>query len=514
MAVVHYKFKSAKNYDSIAIEDHFISVGNFKEKIFELKHLGRGTDFDLVVTNAQTNEEYLDEGMLIPKNASVLIRRVPGLPRKPIVIAPVIEQEGPILEHNSDEAVKGSFSGAEASSTKYAEDIDWDEFGNDIYAIPETVPSQSSIKDALTVTKEDEDSKIKALIDTPALDWQHQPSDGFGPCRGSGRMTGAHGFGRGGFDQKKTPQGYICHRCKVPGHFIQHCPTNGDPTYDIKRVRPPTGIPRSMLMTTPDGCYTLPSGDVAVLKPNEAAFEKEMEGMPSKRSFVDLPPELHCPMCKGIMKDAVFASKCCYTSYCDKCIRDYIISTSNCICGATNILADDLLPNKTLRDTINRMLESNNGSTGNTGSSFKVQGSKAKVPTATKSAGSREQQLSAPSLKRKETSSDEQNKTANAVQKQEKGKSPESLDVTNGSRIVEEEPLRESGQLVGGGKMKKRKKMHWRSAQDLALDNPHPCHMPYYMGYGFGPTDVSFGGVLPRDPHGCMLPYGPPQRYV
>lgn len=53
---VYYKFKSAKDYDSFAIGGNFISVGHLREKIFELKHLGRGTDFDLVVTNAQTNE--------------------------------------------------------------------------------------------------------------------------------------------------------------------------------------------------------------------------------------------------------------------------------------------------------------------------------------------------------------------------------------------------------------------------------------------------------------------------
>lgn len=113
-------------------------------------------------------------------------------------------------------------------------------------------------------------------------------------------------------ERKTPPQGYICHRCKVAGmftfliiaerkrtnffsfvvlvvllcfvlwlyitnfvklsylgHFIQHCPTNGDPTFDIKRVKPPTGIPKSMLMATPDGSYALPSGAVAVLKPNE-----------------------------------------------------------------------------------------------------------------------------------------------------------------------------------------------------------------------------------------------------
>lgn len=55
-------------------------------------------------------------------------------------------------------------------------------------------------------------------------------------------------------------------------------------------------------------------------------------------------------------------------------IRDYIISNSMCVCGAQNILADDLLPNKTLRDTINRILESGNSSAENAGSTIQVQG--------------------------------------------------------------------------------------------------------------------------------------------
>lgn len=55
----------------------------------------------------------------------------------------------------------------------------------------------------------------------------------------------------------------------LAGHYIQHCPTNGDPNFDIKRVKPPTGIPKSMLMATPDGSYVLPGGAVAILKPNE-----------------------------------------------------------------------------------------------------------------------------------------------------------------------------------------------------------------------------------------------------
>ncbi|PPR83974.1 hypothetical protein GOBAR_AA36739 [Gossypium barbadense] len=378
---VYYKFKSARDFDSISMDGPFISVGTLKEKIFESKHLGRGTDFDLVVTNAQTNEEYLDEAMLIPKNTSVLIRRVPGRPRMPIVAAQE-PKVGNQIENAQLE--KSNLLDADSSVPKYPEDSEWDEFGNDLYSIPETLPVQSSnpLLDAPPTNKADEDSKIKALIDTPALDWQRQGADGFGPGRGFGRgmggRMGGRGFGRLGLERKTPPQGYVCHRCKVPGHFIQHCPTNGDPNYDIKRVKPPTGIPKSMLMATPDGSYALPSGAVAVLKPNEAAFEKEIEGLPSTRSVGDLPPELHCPLCKEVMKDAVLTSKCVLKLTLTKCnsgIRDHIISKSMCVCGATNILADDLLPNKTLRDTINRILESGNSSADNAGSTFQVQGS-------------------------------------------------------------------------------------------------------------------------------------------
>ncbi|MCD9558393.1 E3 ubiquitin-protein ligase rbbp6 [Datura stramonium] len=55
---------------------------------------------------------------------------------------------------------------------------------------------------------------------------------------------------------RKPPSGYVCHGCNVPRHFIQHCPTNGDPNYDIKKVKPPRS-------------------SVGVLKTNEAAFLKE-----------------------------------------------------------------------------------------------------------------------------------------------------------------------------------------------------------------------------------------------
>lgn len=45
-----------------------------------------------------------------------------------------------------------------------------------------------------------------------------------------------------------------------------------------------------------------------------------MEGLRSvTRSVGELPPELKCPLCKEVMRDAALTSKCCYQSFCDKC---------------------------------------------------------------------------------------------------------------------------------------------------------------------------------------------------
>ena len=60
---------------------------------------------------------------------------------------------------------------------------------------------------------------------------------------------------------------------------------------------------------------------IVILLCKRAAFEKEIEGLPTTRSIndTDIPPELRCPMCKDVMKDAVLTSKCCLKTFCDRC---------------------------------------------------------------------------------------------------------------------------------------------------------------------------------------------------
>ncbi|KAF3505047.1 hypothetical protein F2Q69_00041822, partial [Brassica cretica] len=474
---IYYKFKSARDYDTIAMDGPFISVGILKDKIFETKHLGSGKDLDIVLSNAQTNEEYLDEAMLIPKNTSVLIRRVPGRPRITVITAPEPRIENKV-EHVQAEASNSHV--AEPSAAKY---------------------------------KVDEESKLQALIDTPALDWQRQGQDNFGAGRGYGRGMNGRMGGRGfGMERKTPPPGYICHRCNVPGMD---------------------------------------------------AFEKEMEGLPSTtRSVGELPPELKCPLCKEVMKDAALTSKCCFQSFCDKCIRDHIIAKSKCVCGETDVLADDLLPNKTLRDAINRILEAGNDSIENAGSAGHITDlesarclppPKGRSPaTSAASKGEKKPGHSnkndAPTVKlpteiaeiTSAPRASAEDKTEKPVDACESTQGPAAVKEATISKMNTQAPPKEEvqKQVAAGEPAKKKKKkprvpgtemQQWNHVPDLAgpdynmmqmgpgpgpgpqffngmqpafngfhpgfngFPGPFPGQMPPFMGYGINPMEMAFG---------------------
>ncbi|KAI3938641.1 hypothetical protein MKW92_012930 [Papaver armeniacum] len=403
-------------------------------------------------------------------------------------------------------------------------------------------------------------SYVNANNGTAAVNSAHQR--GFS----NGYMGGRPAMGqRGGLDRRIPPEGYTCHRCKVPGHYIQHCPTNGDPDYDVKKLRPPTGIPKSMLAETADGSYALPGGSVAVLKPNEVAFEKLVEGIPTiSRRVIDIPPELHCPMCKDVMRFAVLTSKCCFQSFCDGCIRGNIISKSMCLCGARGILVDDLIPNKTIRDTIDRYIESGNTSSGNTKSTISnedvgcARSSLPKIPVPSPSCASKAEKK--PSCLGKEIS--DGNKMMVSVglldQAHENGQFAPSLDlsedeaestsskVINSAALGQEEVQQkyiacedkkmEKPIFTVDGKPLSNEDLFWGTSQangadycqmpfgTSAYNNPYwngmqlgmdGCMAPYYgyMGYAAGP----YGGMFTQNQNpfgGCSgyeLPYAASQ---
>ena len=66
-----------------------------------------------------------------------------------------------------------------------------------------------------------------------------------------------------------------------------------------------------------------------------------------------VPPELLCPLCQSLFKEAIVTS-CCGNSYCAECIEQRIIDPENRKCPGADCGRDlsitSIIPNKTLRD--------------------------------------------------------------------------------------------------------------------------------------------------------------------
>ncbi|KAM6360748.1 E3 ubiquitin-protein ligase RBBP6-like [Pluvialis apricaria] len=129
------------------------------------------------------------------------------------------------------------------------------------------------------------------------------------------------------------PPSYICFRCGKPGHYIKHCPTNGDKNFKpVPRIQKSTGIPRSFMMEVKDpntkGVMLQNNGKYAIPIINAEAYARGKKEKPpflpeqlcssSSSSEDPIPDELLCLICKEIMTDAAVIP-CCGSSYCDEC---------------------------------------------------------------------------------------------------------------------------------------------------------------------------------------------------
>lgn len=154
------------------------------------------------------------------------------------------------------------------------------------------------------------------------------------PTHVAGIPNPAEELSRGGFGgmrfayrfdpQAKPPPGYICHRCDRAGHFIRFCPTNDDPNFNFRRIKPATGIPVSFMRPADElllsGAATMAQRSFAATEhvpgPQSSAPAAEAQGPALRR-------ELLCPLCTGPLVNAVMAV-CCFATFCDVCVRGRI----------------------------------------------------------------------------------------------------------------------------------------------------------------------------------------------
>ncbi|KAK2747617.1 hypothetical protein FQN55_004971 [Onygenales sp. PD_40] len=341
---VHFKFKSQKEPSRVTFDGTGISVFELKREIINQNRLGDGSDFELVIVNEDTNEEYDDDTTIIPRSTSVIARRLPAArPGK----------------GGAARYVSGKMPVNARSSSRIEPSIPNRPTNNGSTAI-------SNISDLNGAQSEDE--KIKALFSLQESQWKEQQNE----------MANAtpvpFGRGRGkpvNVPDHPPPPGYLCYRCREKGHWIQACPTNNDPKFDGRyRVKRSTGIPRSLQkqVEKPDsltmdgsnedskisGVMVNADGDFVIAQPDKASWELYQEKAKASAAAAaefaaaegskELEARgLQCPLDKRMLLEPT-KTPCCKKTYCNDCITNALIESDFVCpnCSAEGVLLDNL----------------------------------------------------------------------------------------------------------------------------------------------------------------------------
>ena len=78
MSKIFIKFRAAKDFDTVLFDGVSMSAFDLKREIMISKRLGPGNNIDLKIYDAQTEEEFSQDHDQIPRNASIIVRKVPA----------------------------------------------------------------------------------------------------------------------------------------------------------------------------------------------------------------------------------------------------------------------------------------------------------------------------------------------------------------------------------------------------------------------------------------------------
>lgn len=336
---VYYRFKSQKDFQRIVFDGIGISVWDLKREIITDAKLGKGTDFDFAIYNADTDEEYKNDHAIVPRSSSVIARRLP----------PKRSGHGNAQQYVNSLPLAANGRGA-PQATPHA---DWRGGGS----ISKDFRQQADAAAAAVMpvvagnARDSEAESMAAMFAAQEEQWQ-QTQETMATATRVGRVLGFRDRGpaRGPYvDRNKPreavlpdfppsipPQGYICYRCGLKGHWIQNCPTNDDPEFEGRpRIKRTTGIPKSFLqkvesavvqgksvMVTADGSFVIARPDDASWKQHKSVVVKHLSAA-DIQSLRPSDPDLACSICSTLLKSAVKIS-CCRSAFCYDCISNYL----------------------------------------------------------------------------------------------------------------------------------------------------------------------------------------------
>ncbi|KAJ6227167.1 e3 ubiquitin-protein ligase rbbp6 [Anaeramoeba flamelloides] len=306
MSVIYYKYKSEKNYDHIPFDTASeITLSNLKRQILEKNESGSSVNFDIIISNAQTGEDYLDDSECIAKNTSVIVRITP--------LTGNVQKYALTVKPSSSKQQKES-----TSTSKSIQDEDLSRF---------------NLRVRSSVSEKTEDEKIKEFLDLTENE-----------TRRNRQMLG---------NDKR-------HRKHNRSQMGKQSSTNRKRRGESHFYKRPAGIPKSSLTK-----IAVEGSDnfLLALKPDEKIFDqqKERKAQSLDLDFKDFPEEFKCQICEKLAEEAS-TLPCCASVFCDNCIRNFLLQKSlelsskgvSCPVCNTSISLDHVAPDIEVRENINQ----------------------------------------------------------------------------------------------------------------------------------------------------------------
>ncbi len=360
-STILYKFRASSTFEALPLPGSAARLFDVKKAIVKANKLDAGSmEFDLAVRNADTNEEYGDESMLLPRGTRIIVQRLPAARGQGFLARMARNEHGG--------GIGNSYHQPQHPSGYYTIDNRTRENEEE-----EFVDSSTGAGDA----QSNDDKELAALRAVTSM----QPD---GPTMVGGRsaMMGGHRGGRGGPPQPagmggpqggpKTSFNNVANSNKPGGST--HFRPNADPELREKPAtkKRATGIPRTFLsLSAPsqtDGVEGEGDQQTPLLQPNKQGFKElvsrgggQSESTTGTRRDLDyvlkltsttVPEHLKCAISNTLVKNPVLLpwdSEGRTVS--ESLIRDALTQNGfRCpLTGIDGVSPDDLIPNVGLR---------------------------------------------------------------------------------------------------------------------------------------------------------------------
>ncbi|KAH8093273.1 DWNN domain-containing protein [Cristinia sonorae] len=415
-SLVFYKFKSRKDESRVTFDGTGISVFDLKKEIILANNLGKANDFDLVILDPSSNEEYTNDSTIIPRASSVVVKRVFAKPGKGKA-AMYISGAGASSSAGPSDPKTGS-SGGPSQTNWHRGNITKRFDGREEPPKEASKPAAPAVTiQPSNITKEDEAAAMAAMFQAQTANWEETQEKmsqlvsrlsaflvysssvilmnfvctlrlpvccifffAYSAQRIYTNPRGGAPGGRGGKPftphhhqpERPLPPSYVCYRCGQKGHWIQDCPTNNDRDYDNRpRIKRTTGIPRSFLKAVDNpstgplgqGVMVTPEGGYVVAQPDSASWQKQVarvKGLSEAdiRDRTPSDPSLACPIDHKLFKDAK-KTPCCGTLYCEECIESHLLERDFICpnCGRKIASLDKLIIDKPMRTRVHDYID-------------------------------------------------------------------------------------------------------------------------------------------------------------